>query len=242
MRIKPFLKTISLNSILILLLSNFLIAAHIHAANAEMGLCGNLLNFIGAKRPINQLFWLDLETGGLDENRQPIIEVGSIITDSSLNEVARFREVVYQPSETIQAFDPMALEMHQKSGLIHELSAGKPLAVVEQTLVDFIQRHYKQGEEVILAGNSVHFDRAFIRRHMPAVYRLLFYRQLDVSSLKIVTQMVHGIEPAKPMPHFALEDLELSIRELKTYLALMHDQRIRHVLMQATSPALKDSK
>lgn len=43
----------------------------------------------------------------------------------------------------------------------------------------------KEGQ-VIIAGNTIHMDRLFIRKEMPKLNSFLHYRILDVTCLKIV--------------------------------------------------------
>lgn len=80
---------------------------------------------------------------------------------------------------------PFCLNMHTKNGLLSDIQRdGRPLLNVDAALeVQLNDR--SPGVPVILAGSSIHFDRAFIKRHMPMTELRLHYRMLDVSSLKI---------------------------------------------------------
>lgn len=76
---------------------------------------------------------------------------------------------------------------------------------------------YQKG---ILAGNSMYVDRRFLQRHMPSFESYLHYRQIDVSSLKIISQAWYGAKarpPKKASTHTALEDIRDSIEELRFY-------------------------
>ena len=59
----------------------------------------------------------------------------------------------------------------------------------------FIQKHFD--EPAVLAGNSIHQDRRFMRKWWPEVDGLLHYRMLDVSSYKIIMQGKYGKEFVK---------------------------------------------
>jgi oligoribonuclease len=76
----------------------------------------------------------------------------------------------------------------------------------------------KEGE-LTIAGNSVHMDKLFLYHHMPQLNAFLFYRILDVSSLKMV---VNTVKPAlffkKQNSHRALDDIRESIGELQYYM------------------------
>ncbi len=73
-------------------------------------------------------------------------------------------------------------------------------------------------ELAVLAGNSIHNDRNFIKRWWPEVDKLLHYRMLDVSSYKILMQAKYGVEFHKKDVHRATADIQASIAELQYYL------------------------
>ena len=81
---------------------------------------------------------------------------------------------------------------------------------------ELIKLNFK--EPAVLAGNSVHFDRAFIKQWWPDVFNLLHYRILDVSSFKIVMQNKYHVIFNKKETHRAMDDIRESIAELKFYL------------------------
>ena len=71
-----------------------------------------------------------------------------------------------------------------------------------------------------MCGNSICQDRRFLIRYMPELAAFFHYRNLDVSSLKILAQLwapdsVKHLE--KHSTHLALADIHDSIRELKFY-------------------------
>ena len=73
-------------------------------------------------------------------------------------------------------------------------------------------------EPALLAGNSIHMDRQFIRHWWPNVEKRLHYRMLDVSAWKVVMIGKYGIEYEKLEKHRALDDIRESIDELEFYL------------------------
>lgn len=71
-----------------------------------------------------------------------------------------------------------------------------------------------------MCGNSIHFDRAWIKRRMPNLDSVFGYRMVDVSSIKeLVRRWVPDrefkVEGEKP--HRAIADVEHSIAELRHY-------------------------
>ena len=71
-----------------------------------------------------------------------------------------------------------------------------------------------------MCGNSICQDRRFLAREMPSLEKFFHYRNLDVSSLKILAslwapQLVSGF--SKSSEHLALADIRDSIAELRHY-------------------------
>ena len=73
----------------------------------------------------------------------------------------------------------------------------------------------------MLCGNSIHQDRRFIRRYMPAFDARLHYRMVDVSTLKELAKRWYpdaiNAMPVKSDAHRALDDIRESVTELRFY-------------------------
>lgn len=168
-----------------------------------------------------RLLWLDLEMTGLDADRDLILEVAAIVTDGHLQEVARFESGVGHGEEEVRRLldaNPFYIKMKEnKVALLDLVRQSPPETVVEGMLVKFIAAHCPVERPVVLAGNSIHMDRQFIRRHWPRVEQLLHYRMLDVTSWKLMFE-AHGVIHKKKEAHRALDDIEESIAELTSYM------------------------
>ncbi|MBR3319940.1 oligoribonuclease, partial [Candidatus Saccharibacteria bacterium] len=103
--------------------------------------------------------------------------------------------------------------------LVAQNEHGKPVKEVEKELLDFLDKIF--GEEIYLAGNSIHQDRKFIEREMPELNKRLHYRMLDVSAWKVYFENALKKRFIKPENHRALSDIEGSIDELKYYLGMI---------------------
>jgi oligoribonuclease len=108
-----------------------------------------------------------------------------------------------------------------KSGLTQKvIESTNTLEKVEKELVEYVQKFTKKGMAV-LAGNSIHMDRAFMMREMPKVLDHLHYRIIDVSSFYELGRR-HNNEliskcPKKKNSHTARDDILESIAQLKWY-------------------------
>ncbi|MEO7364278.1 MAG: exonuclease domain-containing protein, partial [Candidatus Saccharimonadales bacterium] len=104
-----------------------------------------------------------------------------------------------------------------RNNFLAKMEGGKSSEQVESELIDLFQDQFGT-EPAILAGNSIHSDRGFIKQWWPQLDLKLHYRMLDVSSLKIVMQGKYGVEFEKKNSHRAFDDIQASIAELQFYL------------------------
>jgi oligoribonuclease len=104
-----------------------------------------------------------------------------------------------------------------RDDFLNRLEEGKSLAQVEKELIDLVQKHFGD-EPAVLAGNSIHNDRNFLKFWTPALDLKLHYRMLDVSAWKVVMQAKYGVKYEKKEVHRAFDDIQASIAELQHYL------------------------
>ena len=71
----------------------------------------------------DNLVWIDLEMTGLDPDKERIIEIATLVTDSDLNIIAEGPNlVISQRSELIDAMDEWNQKQHGSSGLIEQVN------------------------------------------------------------------------------------------------------------------------
>lgn len=165
---------------------------------------------------------MDLEMTGLDPERERIIEIATIITDSDLNVVAEGPEIVIaQPAELLDGMDEWNTKHHTESGLLQRVRASRTTeAEAEETTLRFIG-DWCDEKTAPLAGNSIHQDRRFLGRYMKRIDNFLHYRIIDVSSVKELARRWYPETaqraPLKRNSHRALDDIRESIKELRYY-------------------------
>lgn len=173
---------------------------------------------IDKNAPTSKLLWVDLEMTGLEPDNHVIIEIAAVVTDWTFQTLASYEAIIYQPDEALARANPWALEQHAQSGLTDRVRReGRPEKDVIHELAGLIHAQFGN-EPAVLAGNSIHNDRLFIRRWWPEVEALLHYRMLDVSSWKLVMQGKYGVTFDKKDAHRASDDIQASIAELQYYL------------------------
>jgi oligoribonuclease len=169
----------------------------------------------------NHLAWLDMEMTGLDPDRDRIIEVAIVVTDSQLATVAEAPVLaIHQPDAVLDAMDDWNKSTHRKSGLVDRvrLSTLSDAAAEEQMLAFLAS--YIPARISPMCGNSICQDRRFLARWMPRLEAYFHYRNLDVSTLKELARrwrpdLARGV--VKQGKHQALADIYESIEELKYY-------------------------
>ena len=172
------------------------------------------------QNPLN-LIWIDLEMTGLEPDRDVIIEMATIVTDSELNVLAEGPVIaVHQSDELLAGMDEWNTRTHGQSGLTQRVRDSQiGPAEAEAMTIAFLEQWVPQGKSPI-CGNSIGQDRRFLYRYMPNLEAYFHYRYLDVSTLKILAerwapQVKDGF--VKQASHQALDDIRESIAELKYY-------------------------
>ncbi len=169
----------------------------------------------------SNLIWIDLEMTGLDTDNDQIIEVATVVTDSHLNILAEGPVLaIYQTEAVLEAMDGWNQKQHRESGLLRRVrDSHLTVAQAEQQTLSFLADYVPAGASP-MCGNSICQDRRFLHRQMPSLEKYFHYRNLDVSSLKILAQrwapdVYAGIK--KTSSHLAMDDVKDSIAELLHY-------------------------
>lgn len=186
------------------------------------------------------LAWIDTETTGLDPQTCDLLEIAIVITDDDLNTLVTFNEVIHVKLAR-NTLDEWIVKTHGESGLLDEVDNSKQsLAVVETELVKGLLCEFSKEElrKTPIAGSSVHFDRAFLQVHAPALIGLFSHRTLDVSSLSEATErwsprlqqkrkkaLSKGITA-----HRAMADIEYSIASARWFRKHLFRRGLRGLL------------
>lgn len=167
-----------------------------------------------------RLVWIDLEMTGLNLEKDHIVEIASVITDTDLNIVSTGPDIViHQSDEEIDAMDEWCKKTFAGNGLIDRMKESQiTVAEAERQILEFIKQHCLAGTSP-LCGNSVYNDRMFIKTFMKELNSYLHYRLIDVSTMK---ELYRRWKPEAPQyvkkdTHLALADIKESIEELKFY-------------------------
>ena len=168
------------------------------------------------------LIWIDCEMTGLSLEKDVLVEIAVLVTDSELNVIGDGVDVVIKATpEQLAGMNDFVTQMHTTSGLITEIPHGISVQEAEARVIAYLESASTQTGKSPLAGNSVSVDRSFIARDMPILNNYLHYRTIDVSSIKELARRwfpkAYFNAPAKTGNHRALGDIQDSIAELAYY-------------------------
>jgi oligoribonuclease len=174
-----------------------------------------------SKADANNLIWVDLEMTGLEPDRDVVIEIATIVTDSDLNTLAEGPVIALHTSDEVLAgMDEWNTSHHNDSGLVARVRASQyNEATTTAATIAFLEQWVPRGTSP-MCGNTICQDRRFMARLLPDLEAFFHYRNLDVSTLKILMQSWRPDLQAgfrKSATHQALDDIRESILELQYY-------------------------
>jgi oligoribonuclease len=177
---------------------------------------------MSSKNESPNLIWVDCEMTGLDLNKDVLVEIAVLVTDSELNILGEGVDLVIKATaEQLAGMNEFVTNMHTESGLIAEIPNGVEISKAEAEIIAYLEKYAPGAGKSPLAGNSVGTDRSFIARDMPLLNTYLHYRTIDVSSIKELARRwyprIYFAAPKKTGNHRALGDIRDSIEELEYY-------------------------
>jgi oligoribonuclease len=182
----------------------------------------------------HNLIWIDLEMTGLNPEKDRILEIATIVTDSHLNKIAEGPVfAIHQPDTLLMSMDSWCTKQHNGSGLVARVQASTVTEKeAEAQTLAFLQQYVPAGKSP-MCGNSVYQDRRFLYRYMPELERYFHYRLVDVSTIKELAlrwapRVYSGVQ--KETKHLALDDIKESIEELKYYRDALFNQDVMNVV------------
>lgn len=176
----------------------------------------------------DKLFWIDIETTGLDPHYDKILEIGFVITDLDMNILSKNSWVVLNKlSDTfIHNMDDIVSDMHEKNKLFEEcnsLGVARPWHQIEDEIKFWLMGNGANQQP--LCGSSVAFDRGFLKAQAPELDLFFHYRSIDISSLKELCKRYNPVlyaqvdsSTSRRKLHRAIPDIEDTISEGKFYL------------------------
>jgi oligoribonuclease len=127
---------------------------------------------------------------------------------------------IHQGNARLDAMDEWNTTHHTRSGLVDRVKASDyDEERAQDETIAFLRQWVPEGVSP-MCGNTICQDRRFMARHMPRLEAYFHYRNLDVTTLKILVQrwrpeLEDGF--TKTGTHLALDDIRESINEMRYY-------------------------
>ena len=161
---------------------------------------------------------------GLDPSKDSILSIACYITDAQLSllDPQGYSATIQHSASTLNLMDEWCTTTHARSGLT-SASLSSTAHQAAGSLLAYIQQYIPQPRSGLLAGNSVHCDKEFLRQEPYAkILNHLTYRILDVSAIKEAARRWAPVEVLRKVPrkkglHQAKEDIWESIEEARFY-------------------------
>lgn len=158
---------------------------------------------------------LDLETTGLSPQHDAILQLAMVEVDPETLIPTRHHFVmdVQASADELGLMNDFVRDMHTMTGLLARQDMASDRCLVLRAALAWMG---PVQNEVYVLGDSVHFDIAFLRVHMPSLAARFSYRIIDTTSIWLGLGLEQP-ETACALEHDALADAMYSIEKLKAF-------------------------
>jgi oligoribonuclease len=178
---------------------------------------------------MEHLVWIDMEMTGLNPEKDCILEIAIVITDTNLKVVKTMNRITIghkieelKFSFSKDKYDELVSAFNE-SGLLNRVSKSITTVQEAEEIILNTLKKYCERKKCHLAGSSVWTDANFLIKHMPKIWDFVHYKLLDVTGIKLLRgYWFSDIEEfPKQDTHDAVEDINESIEQLRYYRRIM---------------------
>ena len=187
---------------------------------------------------------LDIETTGLNQAQDRILEISWVLCDASLKEVTPQRTFIVEHGHgwnevwSLLRENTSVRDMHVASGLTHDLSARSAyvLSDIAEALISDLHDFKREDSTIHLVGKNVGFDREFL--HNEFAFDGLWdsyvhHRVIDLDTFKLEWADL-GIpfpEALNLHPHRAADDVQEALSIYRQIKDQLNNSDLREVVL-----------
>jgi oligoribonuclease len=168
---------------------------------------------------MEKIIWVDIETTGLDYEKDSILEIAVLVTNYDLKVLDIYQKEVKPPQGYV--ISSWAEKTHTENNLLKNLEHKPTIEQVDQELVEWAIETIVIKDKYPIAGNSIYFDKRFVESRLPLFNQYIGKSVIDVSGIsKLLSnlRMVNKENVIKTYQHRAMPDILESIDELRHYI------------------------
>lgn len=172
---------------------------------------------------MDKIIWVDIETTGLDYDKDEILEIAVLVTDYGFNLLDSFHREIQPPKG--YSINPWAKNTHTKNYLLKDLKNKPFIKQVDNELRDWAETAIVVKDKYPMAGNSIYFDKRFVEARLPMFNAYIGKNVIDISGIAKLLDNQHLVDKDKVVKtyrHRAMSDILESLDELRYY---MHELR-----------------
>lgn len=170
-----------------------------------------------------QLVWLDIETTTIEPQDGSILELGITVTDLQLQVQHEDAWIIHFDRAELADVSDWSLQQHYATGLLPAcFKSSVTTANAEVNAISWLRSKTNYTKAAVpMCGASIHFDRSWLKVHMPSLEKAFYYGNFDVSTIeKVARWFWPDVAPWEDKGfHRALADNNEAIAELKYYAA-----------------------
>lgn len=168
---------------------------------------------------MEKIIWVDLETTGLDYEKDSILEVAVVVTDYKFTILDTYHSKVRPPDG--YSISPWAEKTHTHNYLLPGIDDSPELEQVDLEIAVWSIEAIVEKDKYPMAGNSIYFDKRFAEAKLPRFSQYVGKSVIDVSGISKLLQHKELVDTTcveKTYRHRAMIDILESIDELRYYM------------------------
>lgn len=169
------------------------------------------------------ILWIDIETTGLNPIKDSLLEIAVVETTVKGDIKNKYQSAIRFTTENAE-IDDYVMNMHTVNNLFEDCRSAR---IYSMHQLDVHLCGLFNAKQYTIAGNSVHFDRSFLKEKTPLFEDKFHHRHLDISSVSIFLEHCGIVIPkTSSSRHRAMDDIESCMRQYFQYYNLVSGKKL----------------